>query len=137
MNRPGFTIRRVDVADDVLPLPEQVEADSEHAEPRARLDETAGELRTVRDAKDVLFEETKTLRAELVGARVEIQNLKFDAAFPELAAEADSAIETLRETLRNLDRWIRTGPEYCPICRAQFSRLETHADNCPLANLGG
>ncbi len=139
MNRPGFTVRRVDVAEDVIELPENIEADPELAELLDLLDETAGELRKVREARDVLFEETRTLRDELVDTRVEIQNLRFAAAFPELAetAAADSELEPLRETLRNLDRWIQTGPEYCPICRAQFSRLETHADDCPFANLGG
>jgi hypothetical protein len=126
MKRPGFTVRRVDLPDDVIELVvddpreeigrmERVTA--EHlgelvgalginppgedvmahwpellgaaAELRELLDETVAELRKVRAAHGILFEETKTLRDELIEARVEIQSLKFAAVFPELVVEPD------------------------------------------------
>lgn len=44
-------------------------------------------------------------------------------------------LDDAKNILRNLDRWIRTAPEYCPICAAQFWKAEDHTDECPLAGL--
>ncbi len=79
MTRPGFTIRRVDVPDDVIELPENSEADSELVELRELLDETAGELRKLREAREKLFAEFTVQRDELIGLRAELRRRVIDA----------------------------------------------------------
>lgn len=57
------------------------------------------------------------------------------AAAEEGLVNRDQTIAELRETLRNLDRWLKTGPQFCPICRATFRGCDDHADECPLAGI--
>jgi len=73
--RLGFSVRRVEVADDyVIELDVPDDLHDEARELRLLLDETVEELRKQRNAKDVLFDELKKTRAQLDAARNHIRN---------------------------------------------------------------
>ena len=42
-------------------------------------------------------------------------------------------LRRLRRTLRELNAWLKSDPEYCPICGTSFIGIAEHAKNCDLA----
>ena len=83
MSRPGFRITKLESDDDeTIELLLEPDGDDQVADLVPLLDELRDELRTVRDAKEKLFEETVRLRDELTETRVELANVRFAAAFP-------------------------------------------------------
>lgn len=138
MKRPGFTVRQVDLPDDVIELvvddpreeigrmervtaehlgelvgalginppgedvmthwPELLDA---AVELRELLDETVAELRKVRKAHRILFEETKTLRDELIAARAELRRRDIDAAMADLGLPTTDEKGKLNGEIRN------------------------------------
>ena len=98
MDRPGFTIRRVELDDDVIELESLPEDEAEFAGLRDLLDETVAELRKVREAHLILFEETKSLREELAEARAELRRRDIDAAIAGLGlAPSDLTVDQAPE----------------------------------------
>lgn len=71
-----------------------------------------------------------------IKATIEIRILDIAEA-KDLFAAAEKELTSCHETLVELDEWLRSDPEYCPLCGASFKGCDDHEPDCNLANLTG
>jgi hypothetical protein len=91
----------VEKVNELIDSGQAVDLDQPARDSASLVAELAGEVRGLRNARDTLFAEANNLRDQLTEARVENTNLKFKAAFPELAIDLE--IENTTETRRAVE----------------------------------